>query len=152
MRRGDYEGPPANSDRLPCFRSRTRAVYKAKGGIAMRLCVLPLALCLALLASAGSAARHPEGGYHVLKAAKVGGDGGFDYVYADTDGRRLYIPRSGGATGRVTVFDLDTLKSVGEIPNTNGVHGVAIAPKSHHGFSSSKPVVMFDTKTLKTVK
>jgi DNA-binding beta-propeller fold protein YncE len=90
--------------------------------------------------------------YKVVNEAKVGGEGGFDYVFADAEGRRLYVPRSGGATGRVTVFDLDTLKSVGEIPNTNSVHGVAIDPKSNHGFSSSKPVVMFDTKTLKTVK
>jgi DNA-binding beta-propeller fold protein YncE len=90
--------------------------------------------------------------YKVVNEAKVGGEGGFDYVFADTEGRRLYIPRTGGSTGRVTVFDLDTLKSVGEIPNTNSVHGVAIDPKSNHGFSSSKPVVMFDTKTLKTIK
>src|SRR5438105_3402150 len=89
--------------------------------------------------------------YKVIHAAKVGGEGGFDYVFADADGRRLYIPRS-GAMSRVTVFDLDTLKPVGEIPNTIGVHGVAIDPKSHHGFSSSKPVVMFDTKSLKTIK
>lgn len=90
--------------------------------------------------------------YKVIKSEKVGGDGGFDYVFADAEGRRLYIPRSSGATSRVTVFDLDTLNSVGEIPNTNSVHGVAIDPKSNHGFSSSKPVVMFDTKTLKSIK
>src|SRR5258707_9625677 len=85
------------------------------------------------------------GAYKVINTTKVGGEGGFDYVFADSDGRRLYVPRSGGATGRVTVFDLDTLKSIGEIANTNSVHGVAIDPKSKHGFSSSKPVVMFDT-------
>ena len=90
--------------------------------------------------------------YKLVNSAKVGGQGGFDYVFADADGRRLYIPRSGGATSRVTVFDLDTLKSAGEIPNTMGVHGVAVDPKSGHGFTSSKPVVMFDTKTLDTLK
>jgi DNA-binding beta-propeller fold protein YncE len=90
--------------------------------------------------------------YKVVNAAKVGGEGGFDYVFADADGRRLYIPRSGGANSRVTVFDLDTLKPVGEIPKTNGVHGVAVDSKSNHGFTSSKPVVMFDTKTLETIK
>ena len=90
------------------------------------------------------------GPYKVLKTAKVGGDGGFDYVYADEDGRRLYIPR-GGQGGRVTVFNLDTLESVGEIPNASG-HGAAVDPKSHHGFVSSNPVVMWDTKTLETVK
>jgi DNA-binding beta-propeller fold protein YncE len=69
----------------------------------------------------------------------------------------LYIPRSAGRGGgdaksRVTVFDLDTLQPVGEIPDTNRVHGVAVDPKSGHGFSSSSPVVMFDTKTLATIK
>jgi DNA-binding beta-propeller fold protein YncE len=50
------------------------------------------------------------------------------------------------------VFDLDTLKPAGEIPDTNGVHGVAVDPKSGHGFTSSSPIVMFDTKTLATIK
>jgi DNA-binding beta-propeller fold protein YncE len=88
--------------------------------------------------------------YKVIKTAKVGGDGGFDYVYADVTGRRLYIPRT-GPTPRVTVFNLDTLGPVGEIPNANA-RGVAIDPKSGHGFCSSKPVVMWDTKTLATIK
>jgi DNA-binding beta-propeller fold protein YncE len=88
--------------------------------------------------------------YKVIKTAKVGGDGGFDYVYADVAGRRLYIPRT-GTTPRVTVFNIDTLKPIGEIPNANA-RGVAIDPKSNHGFCSSKPVVMWDTKTLATIK
>jgi hypothetical protein len=90
--------------------------------------------------------------YKIVNTAKTGGSGGFDYVFADADGRRLYIPRSDGSASRVTVFDLDTLNSVGEIPNTLGVHGAAVDANSHHGFSSSKPVVMFDSKTLETIK
>jgi hypothetical protein len=90
--------------------------------------------------------------YKVINSVKVGGEGGFDFVVADSDGRRLYIPRSAGPNSRVTVYDLDTLKSVGEIPNTNRVHGVAVDSKSGHGFTSSKPVVMFNTKTLETIK
>ncbi|HUO09360.1 MAG TPA: hypothetical protein VM008_13715 [Phycisphaerae bacterium] len=90
----------------------------------------------------------PDHPYSVVKAEKVGGEGGFDYVYADSNGRKLYIPRG----NRVTVFDLDTLKPAGEIPNTNGVHGAAVDPKSAHGFCSSKPVVMWDTKTLEAIK
>ena len=50
-----------------------------------------------------------SGPYKVLKTAKVGGAGGFDYVYADAEGRRLYIARSGNPA-RMTVFDLDTPK------------------------------------------
>src|SRR6516164_4454268 len=79
-----------------------------------------------------------DGPYKVLKTAKVGGAGGFDYVYADVDGRRLYVARSGNGA-RMTVFNLDTLESVGEIPNVNA-HGAAVSTKSHHGFATSKPV------------
>lgn len=108
-----------------------------------------------MLASAGlaqqSSTAGPSGGpYKVLKTAKVGGEGGFDYVYADVAGRRLYIPRTGPG-GRITVFNLDTLEPVGEIPNANA-RGVAVDPESHHGFCSSKPLVMWDTKTLATIK
>lgn len=91
-----------------------------------------------------------EGPYKVQKTAKVGGIGGFDYVYADDVGRKLYIPRTGDGA-RVTVFDLDTLAPVGEIPNANA-RGAAVDPKSGHGFASSKPVVMWDTKTLSVIK
>jgi hypothetical protein len=94
------------------------------------------------------------GPYKVLKTAKVGGEGGFDYVYADDAGRRLYIPRMGGGqngpAGRVTVFNLDTLESAGEIAGSG--HGAAVDPKSGHGFASSNPVVMWDTKTLQPIK
>jgi DNA-binding beta-propeller fold protein YncE len=90
-----------------------------------------------------------DGPYKVLKTEKVGGAGGFDYVYADADGRRLYIARRN--PNRVTVFDLDTLKPAGEIANASAA-GAAVSPKSSHGFASSKPVVMWDTKTLATIK
>ncbi len=90
-----------------------------------------------------------SGPYKVLTTAKVGGDGGFDYVYADSAARKLYIPRLGTA-GKITVFNLDTLKPEGEI--TANAHGAAIDERSGHGFGSSKPVVMWDAKTLKTIK
>jgi len=91
-----------------------------------------------------------DGPYHVLKTAKVGGDGGFDYVYADSDGRRLYVART-GPNKRIDVFDLDSLKSVGVLPDV-GAHGAAVDVRSHHGFATSKPVTMFDSTTLKTIK
>ena len=110
-----------------------------------------IVLGIAMLASIGLAQYGATAGpYKVLTTAKVGGAGGFDYVYADSAGRRLYAPRS-GPTGRILVFDLDTLKPVGEIPNANG-HGVAVDPKVNHGFLTSKPIVMFDSKTLATIK
>ncbi|MGH9865422.1 MAG: YncE family protein, partial [Candidatus Acidiferrales bacterium] len=106
----------------------------------------------AMLASAGFAQQASIGGpYKVLRTAKVGGEGGFDYVYADSAGRRLYVPRPGATGARVTVFNLDSLEPAGEIPNANA-RGVAVDPKSNHGFASSKPVVMWDTTTLAVIK
>jgi len=104
----------------------------------------------AVVSTAVMLAAQAAGPYKVVKTAKVGGTGGWDYVYADAAGRRLYIPRSGDGA-RITVFDLDTLASVGQIPNVNA-HGVAVDPKSNHGFASSKPVAMFDSKTLAMIK
>lgn len=106
-----------------------------------------------------------DGPYKIIRSAKVGGEGGTDYIYADVAGRRLYIPRGAirgmpatdstpervAVPGRITVFNLETLEPLGEIPATGG-NGVAVDPKSGHGFSSSKPVSMFDTKTLKLIK
>jgi DNA-binding beta-propeller fold protein YncE len=113
--------------------------------------VFVFAAGIAMLASIGLAQQAATPGpYKVLKTAKVGGAGGFDYVFADSAGRRLYIPRS-GPTGRITVFDLDTLASVGEIPNATG-HGVGVDPKVNHGFLTSKPIAMFDSKTLAMIK
>src|SRR5579862_5029798 len=106
------------------------------------------AVGFAALASFGFA--QDSGPYKVLKTAKVGGVGGFDYVYADDAGRRLYIPRTGNPA-HVTVFNLDTLEPAGEIPNANA-RGAAVDPVSGHGFASSKPVVMWDTKTLSSIK
>ncbi len=120
----------------------------------MRRHCMALAAAVAILiwAGVGLAQQGSTGGpYKVLKTVKVGGDGGFDYVYADDAGRRLYIPRTGQTGARITVFDLDTLASVGTIANANA-RGAAVDPKSGHGFGSSKPVVMWDTKTLATIK
>jgi DNA-binding beta-propeller fold protein YncE len=80
----------------------------------------------------------------------VGGEGGFDYVYADSDGRKLYVARTGPAA-HVSVFNLDTLEPAGDIPMTNA-RGAAVDTHSHHGFASSKPVAMWDTKTMAVIK
>jgi DNA-binding beta-propeller fold protein YncE len=85
--------------------------------------------------------------YKILKTTQTMGTGGIDYVYADNDNRRLYVPRG----SEVLVFDLDTLKSAGTIANARA-RGVAVDPKSQHGFCSSSPVVMWDAKTLETIK
>src|SRR5947208_270521 len=113
----------------------------------------------------GSAQQPSSGPYKVIKTAKVGGEGGWDYIYADVAGRRLYIPRRGSPAvaatdskpaspaipSRLTIFNLDTIEPVGEIEGVGG-NGAAVDPKSGHGFTSSKPVSMFDTKTMKPIK
>ena len=93
-----------------------------------------------------------DGPYHVITTAEVGGEGGWDYLNADPVNRQLFIARSGPPPeGRITVYDLDSLKPLGVIPGTNA-HGVAIDPVSHHAFATSKPVTMIDTKSLSIIK
>jgi DNA-binding beta-propeller fold protein YncE len=92
----------------------------------------------------GQAADAP---YKVLDTVQVFGTGGIDYVFADNDARRVYVPRG----TQTYVFGLDDHKPMGSITNISG-HGVAIDAKSHHGFSSSNPVGMFDTETLQKIK
>jgi DNA-binding beta-propeller fold protein YncE len=110
-----------------------------------------------IIAAALPAAQQPSAGgpYKVVKSARVGGEGGWDYLYADADGRRLYIARGAVAAqsvpDRVMVYDLDSLAPIGEIAPAGG-HGAVIDSKSNHGFVSGKPVTMFDTKTLKVIK
>jgi len=109
----------------------------------MRRVSLLFFAAVALLAQQG-------GPYRALKTAKVGGEGGWDYIFADADGRRLYIPR--GAPLRLTVFNLDTLEPAGEIDGVGG-NGTAVDPKSGHGFTSDHPQVsMFNSKTLELIK
>ena len=96
----------------------------------MRKLTQRLVASLGLLTSVGFAQPAASGPYKVVNVAKVGGAGSFDYVTADADGRRLYVPR-GNPANHVSVFDLDTLKPVGEIAQTAGVRGAAVDPKSH---------------------
>jgi DNA-binding beta-propeller fold protein YncE len=92
-----------------------------------------------------------DGPYRVLRTVTVGGEGGFDYVTADSSARRLYIARSGKDNPRLLAFDLDSLKQTGELDGISA-HGAVVDSRSHHGFASSKPVTMFDTRNLATIK
>ncbi len=90
-------------------------------------------------------------GYHVAKQFKLGGEGGWDYLTVDTKARRVYISRS----THVMVVDADTGAIVGDIPNTTGVHGIALVPDLNKGFTSNgrdNAVTVFDLKTLKAIK
>src|SRR5258705_11866142 len=89
-------------------------------------------------------------GYHVIKTVAVGGDGGWDYVLVDSDARRIYISRG----THVVVLDADTYAVVGDISDTQGVHGIAVASEVGRGFTSngrSNDVTIFDLKTLKSL-
>jgi len=87
-------------------------------------------------------------GYHITGEIQIGGEGGWDYLTADSAGRRLYVSHG----THVVVVDLDSNKTVGDIPDTPGVHGIAIAPELGKGFVSNgrgNNVTIFDLKTLK---
>lgn len=89
-------------------------------------------------------------GYHLLNKIEVGGEGGWDALIADPDAHRLYVSHG----TKVVVIDTMTDKVVGEIPNTNGVHGIAFSKKLGKGWTSNgrdNTVTIFDLKTLKTL-
>ena len=107
-----------------------------------------------LLAALLLALSHPayaDGPYHILRTVAAGGEGGFDYIVADAQGRRLYIARSGKENPRLLAYDLDSLKQVGEL-NGISAHGAVVDPSNHHGFASSKTLTMFDSTNTTTLK
>src|SRR5215470_6292540 len=89
-------------------------------------------------------------GYHVAKTLAVGGEGGWDYTTVDSAGRRIYVSHG----THVVVLDADTQEKVGDIPDTQGVHGIAVASEFGRGYVSNgrtNNVTMFDLKSLKTM-
>ena len=115
--------------------------------------MLPALICATALVNTSDAQKTSapaKSGYHLLKKIEAGGEGGWDYLFVDSVARRLYVSRG----TRVMVFDADTGASVGEIPDTAGVHGVAIADDLGRGYTSNGrdgSVTIFDSKTLKTI-
>ena len=88
--------------------------------------------------------------YHLLKKIPIPGTGSWDYLTVDESARRLYVSHG----MQVEVLDVDSGAIVGQIPNTPGVHGIAIAPELGRGFVSdgqSSTVTIFDLKTLKRI-
>lgn len=114
---------------------------------------LRLAAATILFSSMAAVSQAPAtdaGPYHVQRIQLIGGEGGFDYVTADADGRNLFVARSGPAW-HIGVFNLDTLAQVGDIPGISS-HGGAVDTATGHGFATSKPVTMFDAKTFAILK
>jgi len=112
------------------------------------------AVVLAGLSFAGSSlARSARSAteYKIVKTVKLGGDGGWDCLTVDSQARRLYISRG----THVMVVNADTGEVVGDIPGTNGVHGIALVPALDKGFTSNgrdNTVSVFDLKTLHVSK
>src|SRR5262245_1983423 len=108
------------------------------------------ALTLALAALFAIGAFAAPTGWKILKEIKIGGEGGWDYLTMDSSARRLYVSHA----THVVVVDPDAGKVVGDIPDTPGVHGIALAPDLNRGFVSNgrgNNVTIFDMKTLKAV-
>jgi DNA-binding beta-propeller fold protein YncE len=106
-----------------------------------------LALVVAVAAGSLLYAADP---YHLLKEIQIGGDGGWDYISVDPASHRIYVSHA----TKVVVADTESGKIVGEIPDTPGVHGFAVAPDLGRGFSSNgrgNNVTMVDLKTLKAL-
>ncbi len=88
--------------------------------------------------------------YHLTKKIKLSGEGGWDCLTLDNKARRLYISRS----SHVMVLDTDSDKIVGDIPNTAGVHGIALVSELNRGFTSNgrdSTVSIFDQNTLRVL-
>ena len=112
--------------------------------IATAVFCIAAAMLLADLALAGSS------GYHLVKTVPIGGPGEWDYDVVDSAARRVYVSHQ----THVVVLDADSDAVVGDIPNTLGVHGIAIASDLGRGFTSNgkaNTVTIFDLKTLKTI-
>lgn len=103
-----------------------------------------LALLVVSLSAAGA------GTYKLVKTIPIPGQGGWDYLFADSPNRRLYISHG----TEVDVLNLDTGTITGKIPNTNGVHGIAVAHEFNRGFISDgrdNQVTIFDLNTLAVI-
>ena len=90
------------------------------------------------------------GTYRLIKRIPIAGDDGWDYITADTEGRRLYVPHG----GELVVIDLDSNATIGKITGQTDTHGVAVAREYGRGFlDATDPgsVIIFDLKTLTVI-
>ncbi|HWZ99724.1 MAG TPA: YncE family protein [Candidatus Dormibacteraeota bacterium] len=120
-----------------------------KHRITLLLCSL-LLLAIAAFAKNLGAAQSGSGKYRVTKTIAVGGDEGWDYVTVDSAARRVYVSHG----SHVVILDADSDSVVGDIPDTQGVHGIAIASDAGRGFTSNgraNTATMFDLKSSKVL-
>jgi DNA-binding beta-propeller fold protein YncE len=113
--------------------------------------LLPRLLCLLGLVPLGAAQAAGTPNYHITHQLALPGDEGWDYLTFEQGGQRLFVAHG----SRVLVVDTDKLTVIGEIPDTPGVHGIALAPDLNRGYVSAGragTVVVFDLKTLARLK
>ncbi len=109
-----------------------------------------LALILALIAPTHLFGQKKTG-FHVLTDFPIHSSGGWDYITVDGAAKRVYVSHG----SQVNVLDVATGDSLGYIPNTRGVHGIAIAAEFNKGYISdggANAITVFDLKTLQTLK
>jgi DNA-binding beta-propeller fold protein YncE len=109
-----------------------------------------IAALVILLVSIGAACAQVSG-YKIIDKVKLGGEGGWDYLNADPVTGMLFVSRG----THVQVMDMEKRTLAADIPNTNGVHGIALAHEFGKGYISDgrdSAVTVFDVKTFKTIK
>jgi YVTN family beta-propeller protein len=130
----------------------SRQHFRYLGILAISIATIAIIATIGSVTLSGKSAIATPGpsGYHLLKKITLGGEGGWDYITFDSPTRRLFISRQ----TKVIVLDVDSEKVVGEIPGTEGVHGIALAPEFNRGFTSNgraNTITIFDMKTLAVI-
>src|SRR5437016_8065713 len=113
------------------LRSFNDAMRKKTGIMALRILLIFIVALFAVSAMRATASPAGESGYRVTKTIPVGGDEGWDYVTVDSAARRVYVSHG----SHVVVLDADSGAVVGDVPDTPGVHGIAIAADLGRGFT-----------------
>lgn len=140
-----------HNSKIPLRKAQRSGITKDRTGLNESIFSMKtltyLFAAVTVAAAANVTVAQTDAPYKVLDTVQLMGSGGIDYVYVDNDARRIYVPR-GGST---FVFGLDSHKYVGSITNISG-HGVVIDKATHHGFSSSPQIGMFDSETMQKIK
>jgi DNA-binding beta-propeller fold protein YncE len=134
-------GPISKEDKVKTKRTVLKAVLS---GMLATACLGYIAL------AGGQPPQEGASGYHLIKTVKLSGSGGWDYLSIDAENRKLFVSQE----THIIVVHPDTGEILGEVANTPGVHGVAVAAEFGHGFTSNgdtNNVTMFDLMTLKMI-
>ena len=118
--------------------------------VATYVCTAALT-ALSFVPQAGVLAQSSSPGYHVIDTLLLGGEGGWDYLSVDAAAHRVYVSRG----THMQVVDTKSLAVVGDIPNTLGIHGIALIPSMKKGYTSNgrdSSVTVVDLESLKELR